>query len=50
MISPWICDLEEEAWAMQKEKNMGTWRFKYKRKNDEHMMAHVLKKQGKEER
>ena len=35
---------------MQKEKNMGTWRSKYKRKNDEHMKAHVLKEKEKKER
>ena len=47
MISPWICDLEEETWAMKKSLknighmkvqiyiyiyiNMDTWRSKYKK-------------------
>ena len=47
MISPWICGLEEETWAMQKEKKKVYGHMKVqvqKKKNDEHMKAHVLKK------
>ena len=59
MISPWICDLEEETWAMKKSlKNIGHMKVQiyiYKiyrhmkvqvqqKKNDEHIKAHVLEK------
>ena len=41
-----ICGLEEETWAMQKVKKIWTHEVP-STKNDEHMKAHVLKKERK---